>query len=45
MRDQGTNLVVVLRNVIRALRPSMTWLMPMDENIWLVELTLLINQN
>ena len=25
---------VVLRNTVRFLRPSLTWLMPLDENIW-----------
>lgn len=33
--DGGLIMLPMLRNIIRALRPKFTWLMAMDENIWL----------
>ena len=32
--DGGLILVPMLRNVIRVVRPRLTWLFPADENIW-----------
>jgi NADPH oxidase 1 len=32
--DGGMILVPMLRNVIRVVRPKLTWLLPADENIW-----------
>jgi len=32
--DGGAILVPVLRNIIRVVRPKLTWLFPADENIW-----------
>ncbi|KAJ7116568.1 NADPH oxidase isoform 1 [Mycena epipterygia] len=32
--DGGLILVPMLRNVIRVVRPKLTWLFPADENIW-----------
>lgn len=32
--DGGLILIPMLRNIIRIIRPHMTWLFPADENIW-----------
>jgi NADPH oxidase len=32
--DGGMILIPMLRNIIRVLRPKLTWLFPADENIW-----------
>ena len=32
--DGGLILVPMLRNIIRVVRPRLTWLFPADENIW-----------
>ncbi|KAG8746696.1 hypothetical protein FRC10_004000 [Ceratobasidium sp. 414] len=32
--DGGLILLPMLRNIIRIIRPKLTWLMPADENIW-----------
>lgn len=32
--DGGMILVPMLRNIIRVVRPKLTWLFPADENIW-----------
>ncbi|KAG7099136.1 hypothetical protein E1B28_001008 [Marasmius oreades] len=32
--DGGLILIPMLRNIIRILRPKLTWLFPADENIW-----------
>jgi NADPH oxidase len=32
--DGGLILVPMLRNIIRIIRPKLTWLFPADENIW-----------
>jgi NADPH oxidase len=32
--DGGLILIPMLRNVIRVIRPKLTWLFPADENIW-----------
>ena len=32
--DGGLILVPMLRNVIRVVRPRLTWAFPADENIW-----------
>lgn len=32
--DGGLILIPMLRNIIRVLRPKLTWLFPADENIW-----------
>lgn len=32
--DGGLILLPMLRNVIRVIRPKLTWLFPADENIW-----------
>ena len=32
--DGGLILVPMLRNIIRIIRPNLTWLFPVDENIW-----------
>jgi len=32
--DGGLILIPMLRNIIRVIRPKMTWLFPADENIW-----------
>lgn len=32
--DGGLILIPMLRNVIRVVRPQLTWLFPADENIW-----------
>lgn len=32
--DAGLLLVPVLRNIIRIVRPKLTWMFPADENIW-----------
>jgi NADPH oxidase 1 len=32
--DGGLILVPMLRNIIRVVRPTLTWLFPVDENVW-----------
>lgn len=32
--DGGLILLPMLRNIIRVIRPKLTWLFPADENIW-----------
>ena len=32
--DGGLILIPMLRNIIRVVRPRLTWLFPADENIW-----------
>ncbi|KAK2461977.1 hypothetical protein APHAL10511_006440 [Amanita phalloides] len=32
--DGGLILIPMLRNIIRLVRPTLTWLFPVDENIW-----------
>jgi NADPH oxidase 1 len=32
--DGGLILIPMLRNIIRVIRPKLTWLFPADENIW-----------
>ncbi len=32
--DGGLILIPMLRNIIRVVRPKLTWLFPADENIW-----------